>query len=94
MPTRKTPPRLLYHRHFMLTEHLADTLRNAPEDTGQAWLDSYAEHLCRKHDAVRVKLTGHVHSLPSREAVQNGMKLTDPATYQSETLKVFECKVH
>jgi hypothetical protein len=94
MPTRKTQPRLLYHRHFMLTEHLADTLRDAPEDIQEAWLDSYAEHLCRKYRAVRVTLTGHVHSLPSREDVQNSMKLTDPATYESETLKVFECKVH
>ncbi len=94
MPTRKTQPRLLYHRHFMLTEHLADTLRDAPEEIQQAWLDSYAEHLCRKNQAVRVTLTGHRHGLPSREDVQNGMKLNDPESYVSETLKVLECKVH
>ena len=94
MPTRETPPRLLYHRHFMLTEHLADTLRNAPEEIQQAWLDSYAEHLCDKYHAVRVTLTGHHHGLPTREDVQNGMKLNDPASYRSETIKVLECKVH
>ena len=44
-------PRLLYHRHFMLTEHMADTPW-APEDVQQVWLDSYAEHLCRKYGAV------------------------------------------
>jgi hypothetical protein len=96
IPTRKTVPRLLYHRHFMLTEHLADTLRDedAPEEVGQAWLDSYAEHLCMKYGAVRVELTGHRHGLPSRADVQNGMKLNDPESYRSESLKVLECKVH
>jgi len=94
IPTRKTVPRLLYHRHFMLTEHLADTLRDAPEEIGQEWLDSYAEHLCRKYGAARVELIGHVHALPSREDVQSGVRLNDPASYASESLKVFECKVH
>jgi hypothetical protein len=94
IPTRKAHPRLLYHRHFMLTEHLADTLRVEPEAVQQEWLDSYAEHLCQKYGAVRVELIGHVHDLPSREDVQNGMKLNDPASYKSESLKVFECKVH
>jgi hypothetical protein len=94
MPSRKTIPRLLYHRHFMLTEHLADTLRDSPEPIQQEWLDSYAEHLCRKYEAARVTLTGHAHQLPSREDVRNGMLLTDPANYRHATLKVFECKVH
>ncbi len=94
IPSRKTQPRLLYHRHFMLTEHLADTLREAPEDLQQVWLDSYAEHLCRKYTAARVELIGHVHGLPSREDVRSGIKLNDPASYESESLKVFECKVH
>jgi hypothetical protein len=94
LPNRKTFPRLLYHRHFMLTEHLADTLRSAPEEIQNEWLDSYAEHLCRKYGARQVTLTGHVHYLPSREDVQRGVKLNDPANYASESLRVFECKVH
>ena len=71
IPSRKTLPRLLYHRHFMLTEHLHDAqLRDAPDELLQEWLDSYAEHICRKYGAVRVKLTGHLHGLPSREDVR------------------------
>ena len=32
-PSRKSIPRLLYHRHFMLTEHLhAAELRDAPDE--------------------------------------------------------------
>jgi hypothetical protein len=85
-PNRQTVPRLLYHRHFMLTEHLAD----APEELQQDWLKSYAAHLRRKYGAVRVKLTGQLHNLPTREAVRNGIKLNDPASYESTDFGVFE----
>ena len=90
IPDRKTLPRLLYHRHFMLTEHL----RDAPESIQQEWLESHAEHLCRKYQAARVKLTGHLHDLADAEAVRNGTKLNDPGSYESESFGVFECKVH
>ena len=30
IPDRTTWPRLLYHRHFMLTEHMSDAPRRAP----------------------------------------------------------------
>ena len=86
IPDRKTLPRLLYHRHFMLTEHL----RDAPEELQQEWVGSYAEHLRRKYGAKRVKLTAYLHGLPSREDVQNGVKLNDPASYESEELGEFE----
>jgi hypothetical protein len=90
IPSRKTLPRLLYHRHFMLTEHL----RDAPEELQKEWLASFAEHLCRKYGAVRVKLTGQLHNLPTMEAVRDGMQLNDPASYESEAFGVFECQVH
>src|SRR5207302_11256649 len=49
IPSRSMKPRLLYHRHFMLTEHMRDALRDAPEQQQQDWIRSYAEHLCRKY---------------------------------------------
>jgi hypothetical protein len=90
IPTRKTLPRLLYHRHFMLTEHL----REAPDELRQEMLQSYAEHLCRKYGAARIELTGHLHNLPTREDVRNGIKLNNPESYESGSFGVFECKVH
>jgi hypothetical protein len=90
-PSRKSIPRLLYHRHFMLTEHLhAAELRDAPDELLEQWVKSYADHIRVKYGAVRVKLTGHVHGLPSREDVRNGAKLNDPASYESSEFGVFE----
>jgi hypothetical protein len=88
IPSRSIVPRLLYHRHFMLTEHL----RDAPEDLQQEWLDSYAQHLCRKYGSAQVKLIGQLHNLPSMEMVREGVRLTDPESYESESFGVFECK--
>jgi hypothetical protein len=90
-PSRKSIPRLLYHRHFMLTEHLhAAQLRDAPDELLDEWVKSYADHIRAKYGAVRVKLTGHVHGIPSREDVRNGIKLNDPASYESSEFGVFE----
>jgi hypothetical protein len=90
-PSRKTIPRLLYHRHFMLTEHLhAAQLSGEPDELLEEWVNSYAGHIRRKYGAVRVKLIGHVHGLPSREDVRNGIKLNDPASYESSEFGVFE----
>jgi hypothetical protein len=89
--SRKTIPRLLYHRHFMLTEHLhAAQLREAPDELLEEWVKSYADHIRVKYGAVRVKLTGHVHGIPSREDVLSGVKLNDPASYESSEFEAFE----
>ena len=37
----------------MLTEHMSDALRDAPEELQKEWLASYAEHLCRKYKAAQ-----------------------------------------
>jgi hypothetical protein len=89
-PNRTIVPRLLYHRHFMLTEHL----REAPDDLQQQWVESYAEHLCRKYGAARVKLTGQLHYLPSMDDIREGKRLNEPESYESEVFGVFECKGH
>jgi hypothetical protein len=87
IPSRSTKPRLLYHRHFMLTEHM----RDAPEELQQDWVGSYAECLCRKYAAARVSLTGQIHNLPTMEMVRGGARLDDPASYEDEPFGVFEC---
>ena len=49
IPDRTTQPRLLYHRYFMLTEHMSD----APEDFEQLWHESYAQHIAREQHATQ-----------------------------------------
>jgi hypothetical protein len=90
IPNREIVPRLLYHRHFMLTEQMKD----APEVLKQDWVGSYAEHIGYKYRAKRVKLTGQIHELPTMEMVRAGTKLDDPASYQDEDLGDHECKTH
>jgi hypothetical protein len=90
IPNREIVPRLLYHRHFMLTEQMKD----APEALRDEWLGSYAEHICRKYGAVRVRLTGQTHHLPTMEMIRSGVRLDDSSSYEDEDLGVFECKTH
>jgi hypothetical protein len=85
IPDRKTQPRLLYHRYFMLTEHMND----APEDLEGLWHASYAEHISRKYGATRVNLIQQTHNLPTMERVRNGGRLDDPESYEDRDLGVF-----
>jgi hypothetical protein len=87
IPSTRMKPRLLYHRHFMLTEHM----RDAPEVLQKEWVGSYAEHICRKYGAVRVHLTGQIHNLATPQMIRNGVRLDDPESYENEDLGVFEC---
>jgi hypothetical protein len=90
IPNRDIVPRLLYHRHFMLTEQMKD----APAELRDQWLGSYAEHIGRKYGAARVRLTGQTHHLPTTEMVREGVRLDDPSSYEDEDLGVFECETH
>jgi len=90
IPSPSMHPRLLYHRHFMLTEHMTD----APEELQKEWVGSYAEHICRKYGAARVTLTGQIHHLATPEMVRRGVRLDDAASYENEPLGVFECAPH
>ncbi len=76
-------PRLLYHRHMMLSERL-----DGPPQAEwiAAFTKSYAQHLLHEHQARRVKLYLVTHALPSPQQVQAGMKLTDPALYREREL--------
>lgn len=78
-------PRLLYHRHFMLTEFVA----NCPPELGQEYVRSYAKHLLAKHDGDQAVLTMRRHLLPGPEDVLNGMRLDDPQLYQERPLGRF-----
>src|SRR5262249_4297291 len=73
IPDRRIVPRLLYHRHFMLTEHMIQS----PPELQQQWYGSYATHLCRAHGATRVSLTRQTHFLPTMEMVRDGVRLDD-----------------
>jgi hypothetical protein len=85
IPDRRTQPRLLYHRYFMLTEHMND----APEDLQKVWHTSYAQHIAREQRAARVRLIQQTHNLPTTERVRNGGRLDDPESYEERELGVF-----
>lgn len=90
IPARETQPRLLYHRYFMLTEHM-----NIAEPTlREAWYGSYANHLCRKYGATKVSLTRVTHNLPSPDMVRSGIRLNDPRSYEEQALGFFRCDTH
>ena len=57
MPHRRIWPRLLYHRHLMLTESLS----YIPDELREAWHESYARCITRKHDGRKVHQIGRAH---------------------------------
>ena len=87
IPDRATWPRLLYHRYFMLTEHMKD----APPELQPLWQGSYARHIGGRFGARRVSLTQQTHLLPSMERVRDGGRLDDPESYEEQPLGVFRC---
>ncbi|QEH31932.1 hypothetical protein OJF2_03990 [Aquisphaera giovannonii] len=87
MPDPEVRPRLLYHRYFMLTEHM----RDAPEELQDLWYRSYAEQIGRRHGARRVSLTRQTHLLPSAQRIREGGRLSDPESYEDHPLGDFRC---
>jgi hypothetical protein len=77
-------PRLLYHRHFMLSERLAAGPDNDPWI--RAYAQSYARHLYKLHDAEQVTLYLRRHLIPYPDQVLGGMKLDDPNLYEEREL--------
>lgn len=76
-------PRLLYHRHMMLSERL-----EGPPDA--FWIPvfsrSYAQHLLGVHQAEKITLYLVTHALPTPDQIQAGMKLSDPSLYRERKL--------
>lgn len=101
-PDLKTErPRLLYHRHFMLSEFLAASAPPADfnpqmqwEQQGlwpsqRAYAQSYAEHLLARYGGKRVTLELVEHALPSPQQVLAGTKLDDARSYRVRPLGSF-----
>ena len=87
IPDPAVSPRLLYHRYFMLTEHM----RNAPEDLQDLWHRSYAAQIGRQYGASRVSLVRQTHLLSTRERIREGGRLSDPESYEDHPLGDFRC---
>ena len=87
IPNRGTWPRLLYHRQFMLTEHMSD----APAEIRELWHESYAHRIGSEFGAEQVRLTQLTHLLPAMERVRGGGRLDDPESYEEQPLGVFRC---
>lgn len=90
-PNKETHrPRLLYHRHFMLAEHLnalADDAATA--NIASVYSESFARHLLHEHRAQRVNLYLMRHLLPSMDQVANGMRLDDASLYREKLLATY-----
>jgi hypothetical protein len=87
IPNRQIVPRLLYHRHFMLTEQM----NTGPPELEGPWYRSYAEHIGHKYGAKKVTLTRQLHYLPTMEMVRRGISLHNPESYENQPLGEFQC---
>ena len=87
IPDRTIRPRLLYHRYFMLTEHMTRRRRSSRS----SGMSRTPKHIGHKYGATRVSLTQQTHNLPTMEMVRNGGRLDDPASYEEQPLGVFRC---
>ncbi|MCA9084046.1 MAG: hypothetical protein KDA81_08325 [Planctomycetaceae bacterium] len=84
-PNFDIKPRLLYHRHFMLSEFLGN---NSPEMQAVI-VKGFARNLCREYDGVQVSLSTVRHELSTMERVRAGGKLTDGDLYEEQPLGTF-----
>ncbi|MFH5804473.1 hypothetical protein [Alienimonas sp. DA493] len=80
-------PRLLYHRHFMLTERLAGPAGMSPE-----YQAALARGLGMETGAEELSLTVVTHRLPEIREVRAGFGLDDPATYSERPLGRFDAR--
>lgn len=89
LPDRRTQPRLLYHRHFMLTESLgnADFLKPSVREL---LVRALARQLLREHRGRSITLSRVTHHLPSNEQVLRGTPLDAPESYVEEPIGRFE----
>jgi hypothetical protein len=80
-------PRLLYHRHFMMSEFI----NVAPPDSewAKTYARSYANHLLTEFGATKVTLHLRRHLIPPPDAVLEGLSLKDPRFYEERALGTF-----
>lgn len=85
-------PRLRYHRHFMLSEHLSQFAEEGtPPELLNAFSRSYGQHLLRDTGAREVELILVRHVYPRPADVLAGMKLADKRLYYERPLGHFLC---
>ena len=86
-------PRLLYHRHFMLSE---TANRLAVDPAQQPALDelsrSFAEHLMTQYSASRATLYLRRHYIQTPEQVAAGMPLDAPELFAERPLGTFDLR--
>ncbi len=86
LPNGDIRPRLLYHRHFMLTEYLGGT---EPEYRGPL-IEAFAQQLMRQSEAQFVSMTLVTHNLPTMTRVRVGGMLTEDDLYERESLGTYQ----
>jgi hypothetical protein len=79
-PRREISPRLMYHRHFMLSERVQDV------GVETEWYRMYARHLAHVMEGSRVTLWQVVHQLPTPEDILAGKRLDDDEFYERREL--------
>jgi hypothetical protein len=92
-PDRKAHwPRLLYHRHFMLSEFLNSLSAPEAAEMATAYEEAFAGHLAHRYDAESVKLYLQQHRLPTMAEVRSGKKLGDPEFYDEHLVVEYKDK--
>ncbi|HUY93597.1 MAG TPA: hypothetical protein VMV10_33025 [Pirellulales bacterium] len=98
-------PRLLYHRHFMLSEFVNSQPPDADVDPRLPWerrplsaaeqtyVRSYADHLLAANQGQSVSLELVEHLIPEPADVLRGMKLDDQRLYRVRPLGTFTGKM-
>lgn len=84
-PNRQIFPRLLYHRHFMLSEFLGSLEGREQEQLTR----DFARRLCEKYGAEKVSISLQWHDLALRERILAGGTLYDEDLYQVTPLGTF-----
>lgn len=88
IPNLDIQPRLLYHRHFMLTESLG--AYEGDERLQPLLVRALARQLCREHEGDAITLTKVTHMLPTMDWLRAGERIDDPSLYQEQPLGRFE----
>ncbi|MCA9052998.1 MAG: hypothetical protein KDA75_04130 [Planctomycetaceae bacterium] len=82
-------PRLLYHRHFMLTEFLAASDDMDP-NLQPLHVRALARQVARQHGADAVTLSRVSHMLPAMEWCRSGLSLEDAQLYEEQPIGRFQ----
>ncbi len=86
-------PRLLYHRHFMLSEYANRiAVDDSRADDLKSLSRSFGEHLLAANEATRVSLYLRRHFIPTPEHVLSGLPLDAPQFIHERPLGTFAAK--